>query len=63
MMELLRAKLELLTVEMETVSLLGLTSVTDSPYHIAAVERQIELRQEISLVYISLGETSPDEIP
>jgi hypothetical protein len=51
MIEIVKARLELLSVEMETVSLLGHTAASDSPHQIAAKERQIELQQEISRIY------------
>jgi hypothetical protein len=56
MIELLRARLELLSVEIETVSLLGRTAPSDSPHRTAATERQIELKQEMSLLQAKLGE-------
>ena len=55
MIELIKARLEVLSVEMETVSLLGHTSASDSPHHIAAMERENELKHEISLLQRSLG--------
>jgi hypothetical protein len=54
MIEIVKARLELLSVEMETVSLLGHTAANASPHQIAAKERQIELQQEISRIYLIL---------
>ena len=60
MEELLRAKRELLSLEMETVSLLGRTASNDSPKSIAAQERQLELHREISQLRVHLSEINPD---
>jgi hypothetical protein len=61
MIELLKAKLDLLSVEMETVTLLRNTAVSDSPHHFVAMERQIELTQEISRLHESLGQVAASD--
>ena len=43
----LQARLKVLTVEAETVALLQTMSESGSPEHIAAKEREMELRHEI----------------
>jgi hypothetical protein len=55
MIELLKARLDLLFVEMETVTLLGNTAASDSPHRFVAMERKMELKQEISRLHESLG--------
>lgn len=59
MIELLKAKLDLLSVEMETVTLLRNTATSDSPHHFVATERQKELTHEISQLHASLGQVMP----
>ena len=63
MNELLKAKLDLLSVEMETVSLLGHTVAIDSPHRLAVMERQIELTKEISQLHACLGQARPEYFP
>lgn len=63
MSELLRARLEVLSVEMETVSLLGHTSASDSPHQLAARERETELKQEILLLHVSLNQANAGAAP
>lgn len=51
MTEQLEARLTILTLEMETVIFLRNASEKESPKEIAAMERELELKREISRVH------------
>jgi type IV secretory pathway VirB4 component len=51
MSEQLEARLTILTLEMETVIFLRNASEKESPKEIAATQRELELRREISRAY------------
>jgi hypothetical protein len=51
----LEARLVVLSVEIQTVSLLRHTSENQSAYQLAAMERELELENEISRLHRLLG--------
>jgi hypothetical protein len=61
MIELIKAKLEVLIIEIETVSLLGHSVPKDSSRSLAVWERHIELKKEISRLHANLSHAQSAE--
>jgi hypothetical protein len=57
----LQARLKVLSVEVETVALLQTMSQSGSPDHVAATERELELRHEIESLRKLFCETPSEQ--